>query len=86
MDWEFGISKVKLLYMEWINNKVLLYSTGNYIQYPVTNHNGKEYFKKSARLPFLLRTHPVRSCPPRLTQSELIRGLITFTKALFATT
>ena len=28
-----------------INNKVLLYSTGNYIQYPVINHNGKEYEK-----------------------------------------
>ena len=27
------------------NNKVLLYSTGNYIQYPVINHNGKEYKK-----------------------------------------
>ena len=26
-----------------INNKVLLYSTGNYIQYPVINHNGEEY-------------------------------------------
>ena len=25
------------------NNKVLLCSTGNYIQYPVINHNGKEY-------------------------------------------
>ena len=24
-----------------INNNVLLYSTGNYIQYPVMNHNGK---------------------------------------------
>ena len=35
MDLEFGISKRKLLYIEWINNKVLLYSTGNYIQYPV---------------------------------------------------
>ena len=23
-------------------NKVLLYNTGNYIQYPVINHNGKE--------------------------------------------
>ena len=28
------------------NNKVLLYSTGNYIQYPVINHNGKEYEKE----------------------------------------
>ena len=29
--------------IEWINNKVLLYSTGNYIQNPVINHNGREY-------------------------------------------
>ena len=25
--------------------QVLLYSTGKYIQYPVINHNGKEYEK-----------------------------------------
>ena len=24
MDWEFGISRCKLLYIEWVNNKVLL--------------------------------------------------------------
>ena len=42
---EFGISRCKLLYIEWINNKVLLYSTGDYIQYPVMNHNGEEYEK-----------------------------------------
>ena len=41
--WEFGISRCKLLHIEWINNKVLLYSTGNYIQYPVINRDGKEY-------------------------------------------
>ena len=40
-DWEFGISRYKLLYIRWINNKVLLYNTGNYIQYLVINHNGK---------------------------------------------
>ena len=45
-DWEFGISRCKLLYVEWINNKVPLYSTENYIQYPVINHNGKEYEKE----------------------------------------
>ena len=28
---------------EWINNKALLDSTGNYSQYPVINHHGKEY-------------------------------------------
>ena len=46
IDWEFGTSRCKLLHIEWINNKVLLYSTGNYIQYPVINHNRKEYEKE----------------------------------------
>ena len=41
-DWEFGIGRCKVLSTGWINNKVLLYSTGNYIQYPVINHNEKE--------------------------------------------
>ena len=31
--------------LEWINNKILIYSTGIYIQYPGVNHNGKEYFE-----------------------------------------
>ena len=43
MEWEVGVSRCKLLYAGWINNKVLLYSTENYIQYPMINHNGKEY-------------------------------------------
>ena len=46
LDWELGISRCKLLYIEWINNNVLLYSTGNYIQYPVRNHNGKQREKE----------------------------------------
>ena len=46
MDWKFGVSKCKLLHIEWINNNVLLYSTGKYIQYPGINHDGKEYKKK----------------------------------------
>ena len=45
MDWEFGVSRYKLFHIEWMDNKVLLYSTGNYIQYPGINHNGKEYKK-----------------------------------------
>ena len=32
-----------ILYIGWINNKVLRYNTGNYIQYLVINHNGKEH-------------------------------------------
>ena len=40
-----GFSRCKLLYMEWISNKVLLYSTENYMQYPMINNNGNEYFE-----------------------------------------
>ena len=43
---ELRIDMYTLLYIEWINNKVLLYSAGNYIQYPVINDNGKEYEKE----------------------------------------
>ena len=43
---EFGMSKCKLSYVKHINDKVLLHSTGNYIQYSVINHNGKEYEKE----------------------------------------
>ena len=35
------ISRYKLLHLEWINNVVLQYSTGKYIQFPGINHNGK---------------------------------------------
>ena len=45
MEWKFGINRCKLLYRGWLSNKVLLCSTGKYIQYPVINHNGKEYEK-----------------------------------------
>ena len=41
MGWEAGISRWKLLHVEW-RDKGLLYSTENYIRYPMTNHEGKE--------------------------------------------
>ena len=34
INWEFGISRHKLLYIEQIKNKVVLSNTGNHIQYP----------------------------------------------------
>ena len=43
-DWEFGISSCKLLYIGWINNKVLLYITGNYIS--CSKPYWKSIFKK----------------------------------------
>ena len=31
MDWEFGVSRCKLLHLEWISDEIFLNSTGNYI-------------------------------------------------------
>ena len=43
MDWEFGVGRGNLLYLEWINYKAPLHSTGNYIQTHGINCNGKEF-------------------------------------------
>ena len=40
MDWTFGVSKFKRFNLEWIGNEILLYSTGNYIQSLVMEHDG----------------------------------------------
>ena len=48
MKWEIGVSSCKLLYTEWIINKVLLYGTKNYMQQPMINHNVKEFLIKNA--------------------------------------
>ena len=39
----WGFTRGKLLHAGWINSKVLLYSRGNCIQYPVINRVGEEY-------------------------------------------
>ena len=38
VDRQFGIQRYKLVYVELTDNKVLIYGSGNYIQYPVINH------------------------------------------------
>ena len=43
VEWEMGVSRCKLLHIEWVNNKVLLCSTDTL--YPMINRNGKDYFK-----------------------------------------
>ena len=43
MDREFGISRCKLVYIGWVNNKVILYTTRNYIQCPVIKGIWNEY-------------------------------------------
>ena len=68
MDWEFGISTWKLLHIGWIN-KVLLYITGNYIQYPVINHNEKEY----------IYTHTESVLYSRNSHSNIVLIILIFT-------
>ena len=41
-EWEVGISRCKQVSTGRINDKVLLYGTGNDIQYSVINHNRKD--------------------------------------------
>ena len=62
MDWEFEISRYRLLYIELINNKVLVYSTANYIQYPVINQNGKEYEKEYSLNHFAVQQKLTQHC------------------------
>ena len=49
VGWGFGISSCKLFYIEWVNNKVLPYSTGNYTQCPVINYNDKEFLSEGIK-------------------------------------
>ena len=71
MEWKFGISRCKLLYIGWINNKVLLYSTGNYSQHPEINHNGKEYKDKcvcSYLIHFAIQQKLTQHCKSNILQ------------------
>ena len=38
---EFGVSRGKLLCLEWMSKEVLLSSTENYVQSPGTDHDGR---------------------------------------------
>ena len=45
------------------DDKVLLYSTENYIQYSMTNLNGKEYFLKCITLLYSRNEHNIVNQP-----------------------
>ena len=47
MDWESGVSRCRLLPLEWISNEILLYSTGNYIESLMMEHDGEQSEKKN---------------------------------------
>ena len=46
IEYESAFSICKLLYIECISNKILLYNTENYIQHLVISYNGKEHEKE----------------------------------------
>ena len=47
IDGKLAVGRCKVLHLEWINNGILLYSTGNYIQSLGLEHDGREYEKKN---------------------------------------
>ena len=44
---KFGINRYTLLYIKHVNNKDLLYNTGNNIQYLIITYNGKQAEEKN---------------------------------------
>lgn len=58
--WTGSLGRAGANYIEkgWRNNKILLYGTGNYIQYPAINHNRKEY-EKNVCICVYIHTHTV---------------------------
>ena len=45
MDWEFRVSRCKLLPLEWTSHEVLVYSTGAYVHSLGVDHD-RRYYKK----------------------------------------
>ena len=70
LNWEFRTSRCKLLYTEWINNKVLLCSTENYIQHPIINHNGKNMKKN---IYAYLNHSAVHQRPPQQSRPTILQ-------------
>ena len=77
MAWEVGVSRCKLLYTEWIENKILLHSTEHCIQYPMINHRVRYFFKCTSmynRITLLYRSnqHSIVSQPCFNYKKEII--------------
>ena len=65
INWEIGIYIYTLLYIKWITNKGLLYSTGNSTQYSVMTYMGKNLKKKNGYMCVYIK-YITKSlcCPP----------------------
>ena len=82
INWEFGISRCKLI------NKILLYNTGNYSQYPVINYMEKNmkrmcvYIYSRVRLCSPIDGSPPGSPVPGILQARTLEWVvISFTNA-----
>ena len=69
MDWEFGVSRCKLLHLEWISSEILPYSTGSHIQ--SLGIDGKEYKKKNVAVPVVGQWKQIRLGTMRLQVQSL---------------
>ena len=82
MKLELGVSwRVGFVSTEWINNRVLLYSTGNY----VINHNGKEHKKHTYVCAVLSCSIVFNSCNPidcSLPGSSVEKEIATYSSVL----
>ena len=45
IEWKSNKANLLKILSDLSNHKVLLYNTGSYVQYPIINHNVKEYEK-----------------------------------------
>lgn len=57
MGWQSGVSRCKLLGLEWISNEVLLYSTGDDVQSHGIERDGRWYEKKDMCVYIYTHTH-----------------------------
>lgn len=73
MDWEFGISRCKLLCIGRIHNRVLLKSTGSYTQYPVVKCNEKNTDMHACTGSYV--QYPVIKCNEKNTDMHVTESL-----------
>ena len=65
MDGESGVSRGKLLHLEWISNEVLLHSRGNYVQSLGMEHDERRCEEKNVFIHICLAHYAVQQ---KLTQ------------------
>ena len=70
---KLGLAAVNLYIQNgWINNEVLLYTTENYIQYPLISHSGKEYLKRNVYMFKKEKRQTQNGILPAIKRSEII--------------